>query len=234
MARRTLRKAARIGLRTARQVERYEARLEGLDPDRARFKMLCYLACIPKDFWSAKDADVNHNRDHFEKLVLPYVKSHRKARRYGYGLLLMGDNGSGKSMFLSYILTQMIYRGYTVYYTTMQQLALDISTGFNDHEFARELEEQLRADFVVIDELGKEHDRAEYMQKRLEHLLKSRYDDNDPTLLGTNLSLGDFVEQYHSTIKSMVDGKYSKAVLDTGDFRKAPAAKKRQRMGYTT
>jgi hypothetical protein len=219
-------------LRTARQVERYGGRLEGLDPEKARFRMLCYIACIPKDFWTARKEHVSHNRETFDELVLPYVKRHRTARRYGYGLMFMGDNGSGKSMFISYVLTQMIWRGYTVYYTTMSQLALDLGRGFHDHEFAREHEELLRSDFLAIDELGKEHDRSEFLQKRLEHILKSRYDDHEPTLLGTNLGYGDFCEQYHSTVKSMIDGKYQKTVLESGDFRKTTAAKMRKRMGF--
>lgn len=219
-------------MRTARQVERFEGRLEGLGPDEARFKMHCYIACIPRDFWNVFGESVNHNEDTFNSVIVPYTRRHRKARRYGYGLMLMGDNGSGKSMFISYALTQAIYRGYTVYYTTMAQLALDLSRGFHDHEFGREHEELLKSDFLAIDELGKEHDRAEFLQKRLEHILKSRYDDHDPTLLGTNLSYKDFCEQYYSTIKSMVDGKYQKAILEPGDFRKATAAKMRSRMGY--
>lgn len=219
-------------MRTARQVERFAAKVEGLGPDEAHKRMELYLSCVPRLFWETRARDVKHNRETFDSVIAPYTKRHRRARRNGYGLMLMGDNGSGKTMFMSYVLVQMLFRGYTVFYTTLPQLASDISRGFDDREFGWELDERLRSDFLAIDELGKEHDRSEFVQRRLELILKTRYDDRDPTLLGTNLNYGDFCKVYHASIKSMVDGKFEKRALEPGDFRRTTAARMRRDMGY--
>ena len=56
-----------------------------------------YEACVPQDFWWAKDDDVTNNRLVFDRTVVPYVKKIKTALRNGYGLLFLGDNGVGKT-----------------------------------------------------------------------------------------------------------------------------------------
>jgi DNA replication protein DnaC len=152
--------------------------------------------------------------------------------RSGYGLLFTGDNGVGKTCFISYILTQMIKRGCSVYYTTLPQLDKDIKRGFNDKEADRRLEQYLGSDFVAVDEIGKEHFKAEsFLNTQFELLLKTRHDDGDPTILASNMDYKALAEMYGPSIASMWDGRYVLVPMESGDFRKMLQARTRKDLG---
>lgn len=199
----------------------------------AEYRVACWEACIPKTFWDVTSKDVSHNEEVFNKVVIPYRKRWKKAMKKGYSLLFVGDNGSGKTMFISYLLTQMIKRGLTTYYTTLTQLDIDIKMGFRDNDIALRLEYMLESDFVAIDEIGKESFKTDgYMTTRLEHYLKKRYDDAEPVLLSSNIDIESLCKMYGSTIESMFDGKYRTVSLEPGDFRKSTKARMKRDMGY--
>lgn len=203
------------------------------DDPSVDYFVLCWEACIPKTFWNVVSNDVTHNKQVFRKVVVPYRKRWKVALRNGYSLLFVGDNGAGKSLFTSYILTQMIKRGLSVYYTTLAQLDIDIKKSFRDKEFETRLEQMLESDFLAIDELGKAKFKADdYLSSRLEHLLKKRYDDGDPVLLASNISHDDLCKMYGSTFESMIEGKYRIISLEPGDFRKIAKSKMKKDMGY--
>src|SRR6185436_11388628 len=123
-------------------------------------------------FWDVRGDNFTAQHSALKK-VQRYCARRRRVLSNGYSLLLMGDNGVGKTMLLSYVLTQMIRRGSTVYYTTLAQLDADIKRGFNDVEAERRLEFLLESDFLAVDEIGKEHFKTEsYLNTRLEALLK--------------------------------------------------------------
>lgn len=225
-----------IPVRSELELVRFRAGLaEKLSEEAPQFRYYaaCYEACIPRLFWDTTSADVQHNKAPFRDYVLKYCSKMKVSLRKGYSLLFCGDNGAGKTMFISFVLTQAIRRGRSAYYTTLVQLDIDIKRGFNDKESAARLEFLLTADFVAIDELGKEHYKADsFMTTRLEAFLKQRYDDGDPVLLGTNLAFEPLVQMYGATIESMLEGRYSKVALEAGDFRKTAASKMKADLGF--
>jgi DNA replication protein DnaC len=149
--------------------------------------------------------------------------------------LFHGDNGVGKTMFMAYVLTQMIRRGNTAYYTTLAQLDVDIKRGFKVADAETRLDELLSSDFVAIDEIGKEHYRADsYLNTRLELLMKQRYDDGEPLLMGTNLDFRTLSDMYGASMTSMWEGKYQQVLLESGDFRRSIPARMRKDMGFDT
>jgi DNA replication protein DnaC len=193
----------------------------------------CYEAGVPRTFWNVASGDVKYNREVFERVILRYCAKRRKAQKHGWSLILIGDNGVGKTMFVSFVLTQMIKRGASAYYTTLAQLDVDIKRGFSDSEATTRLESLLSSDFLAIDELGKEHFRSDsYLNIRLELLLKQRYDDGDPTILSTNVAVETLVDMYGPSIASMIEGKYHIVTMESGDFRKSVATKMRKDMGF--
>lgn len=221
-------------MRSAAEVESFRALAEGKSADaQTAYKVACYEACIPKSFWDVSSRSVTHNQGVFRSAIMKYCANRKKAQRNGYSLILIGDNGVGKTMFISYVLTQMIKRGCTAYYTTLAQLDIDIKRGFKDHAGERRLTELLDADFVAVDELGKEHYRSDsYLMTQLELLLKRRYDDGDPMLLASNLDYEKLRDMYGPSMSSMFDGKYHVIQLESGDFRRSIAARMRKDMGF--
>lgn len=221
-------------MRTVAEVENfYQQAVERFkDEARASYYSDCFEACLPKAFWDKTSVDVKRNKKAFRGVVLAYVKRWRIALNHGYGLIFCGDNGTGKTLFLTFILSQMIKRDCSVYYTSIAQLDVDLKSGFTDNKRARRLEKQLDCDFLVLDEMGKEHVKDNsYLRSRLELLLKTRFDNGDPTLLGTNLDLDTLEEHYGSSITSMLRGKYVFVPLICADFREKEAARMRTKMG---
>lgn len=223
-------------MRTPDELERFSIQLaqEGAEDLLASYYGRCYDACIPRLFWDVESSDVTHNTAVFKKVVAKYCAKRKRVMRSGYGLIFTGDNGVGKTMFISYILTQMLKRGCSVYYTTLPQLDLDIKRTFNDKDADRRLGQYLGSDFVAVDELGKEHFKSEsYLNTRLELLLKTRHDDGDPTLLASNMDYRALCEMYGPSLASMWDGRYVTTSMESGDFRKTIQAKTKKDLGIT-
>lgn len=202
------------------------------DP-KHRYDVALYRGCVPSIHWYIRSEDVVHNTDIFQSVVLKYKNKLHKAYENGYGLLFVGDNGNGKTMFGCYVLGRAVRVGYKVYYTTLSDLDYDIKSGFDKPATAELLQYCLNADFLFIDELGKEHFTEKgYLNTRLEALLKNRYDNAFPTLLASNLGEKDLFELYGPTIASMLTGKYKTVEMLGGDYRARKAKDMVKDMGY--
>jgi DNA replication protein DnaC len=189
---------------------------------RSKFISNAYEACIPKDFWKTKPDDVEFNKEVFEAVVLPYVEKLWTARRRGYGLLLLGDNGVGKTMFISYTLAEAIRRhNFSTYYTTIPSLDHWLKRGFSDRTVMERLDYMLTSDFLAIDELGKERTKEgdNWMRLQIERILKDRFDNSLPTLIATNADPEALTKMYGSTIGSILAGKFKQVAMEPGNFR---------------
>jgi len=200
---------------------------------RLRVEVEAFEACVPRDFWKVVPGDIHHNKAAFDDTVRPYCDKLRIARAKGYGLLLLGDNGVGKSVFSSYVLTRAIAIGYTAYYTTLPRLDHELKRGFNDRVAADRLREMLTSDFVALDEMGKEHFKGgdSYMRTQVERILKDRYDDGMPTLIATNASARELKKVYGATLASILTGKYQIVMLEPGDYREQMRKKMERDLG---
>ena len=238
-------------MRTEAEVTEYAQRAEvsivygcrkcaGSDPEckcRERYgrAVAAHEACVPRDFWDIKRKDVTHNVEVFEAVVLKYVKRLDQALRRGYGLAFLGDNGVGKTYFMSYVLMAAIRAGRTAYYTTLPQLDHDIKRGFNDAAIEKRLAWLLTSDFLALDEMGKEHRRgreATYTDTQVERILKQRCDDSLPALLSTNMDHEALLEAYGPTVGSIIGGKFQAVVMQPGDYRNKMSAQMVDDMEY--
>lgn len=205
------------------------------DEEKKRFYMEAFEGCVPIEFWKIKKNDIKQNVDVFKKFILTYCKKLKTAHQKGYGLCLLGNNGVGKTYFISYILTKAIKKGKTVYYTTMPELDFNIKRGFDDYKLSRYLQMLLTSDFLAIDEVGKEktkNGKQTFMDSQVERILKKRFDDAMPVLLGTNLSFHNLSKTYGSTVESIIQGKYQIVQMGEGDYRKVLAREMNKDMRY--
>lgn len=195
-----------------------------------------FEACIPQDFWWINKDEIDHNKDVFKNIVEVYVDNLNKALNRGYSLLFIGDNGVGKTYFISYILIEAIKKKRSVYYTTMPKLDLNIKRSYRkEHTGIDErLQYMLSSDFLAIDELGKERVKEDnkYMDAQIEGILKSRLDDNMPMLLASNMDLESLEEAYGPTVSSMLLGKFQVAIMEPGDYREKMKKRMIEDMGY--
>jgi DNA replication protein DnaC len=205
----------------------------GEDDPRVGYRSRCYEACIPRTFWNVSGDHVTYNTAVFSAVVVRYRKRLRLALQRGYSLLFVGDNGVGKTMFASYLLTQAIKRGFTAYYTTLTQLDGDIKRGFRDREADQRLQAMLESDFLAIDEVGKERFKLDsFTTSQLESLLKRRYDNGEPVILGSNAAHDDLCKMYGATIESMIDGRYQVVSLEPGDCRRSHKTQMKRAMRF--
>lgn len=195
-----------------------------------------YEGCVPQDFWWTRDGDVTNNRAVFDYTVVPYVRKIKTALRNGYGLVFLGDNGVGKTYFISYILMKAIKKGRTVYFTTMPDLDYNIKRGFKNSKIEERLRWMLTSDFLAIDELGKERAKKDstYMDAQVERILKRRLDDSYPMLLATNMDANSLDKAYGATVASMLTGKFQMVTMEPGDFRGNLRKRMVEEMGYDT
>ena len=193
-----------------------------------------YEGCVPQDFWHIQPSDITHNKDIFTQVVLRYVKRLNRALSRGYGLAFLGDNGVGKTYFISYVLMEAIKQGRSVYYTTMPDLDFNIKRGFKDKEIEDRLAWLLTSDFLAIDEMGKERAKADnkYMDAQVERILKRRLDDSNPMLIATNMDLEKMGKSYGATVTSMLAGKFQAVTMEPGDYREKIHEEMTQEMGY--
>lgn len=200
------------------------------------YELQAFEACIPRDFWNVQPKDIEYNRVAFDSFVQPYVGRIKVAHRKGYGLCFSGSNGVGKTMFISYVLTQAIRSGRSAYYTTMLKLDHDIKAGFDDRAARERLEWMLTSDFLAIDEMGKEQFKAlgtnTFTKTQVERILKQRFDESKPVLMATNLGMLGLGKAYGDTILSMVRGKMQNVKMEAGDVRIMNSKRMRDDMGF--
>lgn len=195
-------------------------------------RLAAFEACIPLDFWDVPESDIFSNRKIFDEVVLPYCKKMHRARRRGYGLLFLGDNGVGKTLFLSFTLMRAIRMGYTAYYTTLPQLDYDTKCGFKDGKAFDRLRWLLTSDFLAVDEMGKEKFKSgdSYIRTQIERILKDRFDNSLPVLLASNANMSSLESTYGTSLTSILIGKYRSVTLESGDFRERLGERMRKEM----
>lgn len=200
------------------------------------FEVEAFEACIPQDFWYTRSKDITHNTKVFNKYVRRYVKRMSVVQRRGYGLLFSGSNGVGKTMFISYVLSNAIRRGRSAYYTTLLGLDHDLKRGFDDPEARERLDLMLTSDFLGLDEMTKEVfksiDKPTWLRTQVERILKQRFDENRPVLMATNASGAQVHEVYGTTIASLIEGKYQTLFMEPGDVRRSLGKRMGSDMGW--
>lgn len=109
---------------------------------------------------------------------------------HGRGFLLYGKNGNGKSLMACLVLKRCAELGHSIYWATFNQL-LDLYTeGFGSREDRHWFDAQVRsARVLVLDDIGKEHQRRTIAVSALDHVLRTRIQGGLTTLITTNLGL---------------------------------------------
>lgn len=190
---------------------------------REKYRLIsnAYTSCIPMNFWDVLERDITNNVAAFNNILVPYSRNLKKALRNGYGLLFVGDNGVGKTHFISWLLMLALSKNRTAYYTRMMELDSNIKRGFKDDEIEKRLRWMLTSDFLAIDELGKERAKScnTYTDSQVERIIKQRIDDGMPTLLASNMDIDSLGEAYGPTVESMITGKFRVVIMEPGDFR---------------
>lgn len=162
-----------------------------------------------------------------KKSILSIMKNLEEFKEMGYGLVLHGGKGTGKTMIGSEILKAAIRNGYSARYEFFPSIVETLADRDFKASDARRLSEANVAnpDFLVLDELGKEFSGHKHFGKQdisrfLEiNVLKKR--SNKSTILISNLDEGleGFKKEYGQFVVSVIKSKLKIINMEGMDFR---------------
>lgn len=140
-------------------------------------------------------------------------------------LYFYGPVGTGKTFLLSAIAKGVLDKGYTVLYQTAPDL-VDFLVQYafmypSDRKGAEDRRNYIfSCDLLVIDDLGSERTNDQVISALFE-VINGRLIAGRPTIISSNLELGELAEVYDQRIASRIQGDYLAFAFYGGDLRKS-------------
>lgn len=153
----------------------------------------------------------NNLKNYSEKLVNGIEKK---------GLILVGNNGVGKTHLACSIANKLIENGTPVIYGTLINLLAELRNSYDTDNNISEMEIiklYENVDLLIIDDLGKEKP-SEWGLEKLFTIVNSRYENNLPVIITTNYNQNALVERLIlngeiETAKSIISRLYEMCYL---------------------
>lgn len=144
--------------------------------------------------------------------------------RTSESLLFMGDTGLGKTHLTLSITYELLNQGYDVIYGAAYNLFSDMeSEHFGAHTNTK-YDAAINCDLLVIDDLGGEF-VSPYIQSLLYNIINTRDLSGKPTIINTNLSMGEIASKYTPRVASRLI-KYTAKKFIGNDIRQIKAMQK--------
>ena len=121
------------------------------------------------------------------ELMKKYVENFDRFKEMGYGMLLYGSVGTGKTFAAAEVVNALIDKGYTCLMTNFSRI---MNTMWSKEDKQEYLDEFNQYELLVIDDLSAER-QTEFMQDFVFQVIDARYRANLPLILTTNLSLSE-------------------------------------------
>lgn len=153
----------------------------------------------------------NNLKDYSEKLLKGIEKK---------GLILVGNNGIGKTHLACSIANKLIENGTPVIYGTLINLLAELRNSYDTDNNISEMEIiklYENVDLLIIDDLGKEKP-SEWGLEKLFTIINGRYENNLPVIITTNYNQNSLLERLSlngeiETAKSIISRLYEMCYL---------------------
>lgn len=172
--------------------------------------------------------NLNYKFDNFSsntsnKKVLDNLKNYSEKLVNGIekkGLVLVGNNGVGKTHLACSIANKLIENGTPVIYGTLINLLAELRNSYDTDNNISEMEIiklYENVDLLIIDDLGKEKP-SEWGLEKLFTIINSRYENNLPVIITTNYNQNSLTERLSlngeiETAKSIISRLYEMCYL---------------------
>lgn len=140
-------------------------------------------------------------------------------------LLFMGDTGLGKTHLTLAITYELLNRGFDVIYGAAYNLFSEMETEHFSGHTNTKYNAAINCDLLVIDDLGGEF-VSPYIQSLLYNIINTRDLSGKPTIINTNLAMGDIAARYTPRVASRLI-KYTAKKFIGSDIRQLKALEKK-------
>jgi DNA replication protein DnaC len=155
---------------------------------------------IPQRFWFVERGEII---EEVRGIIDNYIRNLDENLDKGEGLLMWGPNGTGKTSAAIYIGMEVRRRGATVYFVQAERLRASVLEKEMFDDELTVMERARAVDFLILDDLGKEHPGETGFSERLfENLFRERIAARKTTVVTTNLSVEVLRETY---VRSMLE-----------------------------
>ena len=158
---------------------------------------------IPRRHFAITNLDWNGEDKEQYNIISAFAKFGAKVRDNGYGLIIRGPYGTGKSYAASYVMKMAMYRLFNHPHDAVQDALYISATDFvkavlrNDHETE---DRATNGRILVLDDLGKESRNLQndsgWAASILTNLVKYRTEHMLHTIITTNLSRDQLLHRY--------------------------------------
>lgn len=157
------------------------------------------LMRIPRRFWEVTFDQIEPSA---QVVIRNYLQNLGQMLDNGDGLLLWGPNGRGKTSAAAFVAKEVRRTGASVLMATAASL-LDSVLQKTEVEGGLLIELARTVDFLLIDDLGKEHaSKSGFSDRVFENLLRERGSNRLTTWITTNMGRDGLAERYkHSMME---------------------------------
>lgn len=183
-------------------------------------------------------ADIADTGHEGVKAVVEYVSNHQAYRAQGFGLVLSGGRGTGKTLLLQLLGKALIAEGVDCYSVTFSDMIDAFAEGWRNRDTSKWFAKRIRnAGVLLIDDLGRERNKGPESvgDNMLETITRYRTASLMPTLLTTNLTEHQVHTGYGGHTMSLLSESAIFVTVPGGDFReqKKQRAKAERDAGLT-
>lgn len=156
----------------------------------------------PKILREAKLSEFYPEKERLEikKYIKEFISNYNK-KEITKGLYLHGSFGSGKSYIISALLNELSKKGTKCVNVYFPSLLRSLKESFEN--FEDKINEIIKADVLLLDDIGAEKNTEWSRDEILGTILQYRMDNNLPTFFTSNLSIEELEDHLKITSKSM-------------------------------
>ena len=160
---------------------------------------------IPRRFWTAEYGEIHEGS---RQRLDPFLKGIKRALSAGYGMVLWGNNGVGKTATASVCMKEARRVGKTAYFITMSRLIEDSIRRTMYNESLLVIDRCRQVDLLVVDDVGKENvdftKEKDTTEAMFEDLIRERNSNRRSSIVTTNLSPDNVIKRYGASFGRML------------------------------
>lgn len=138
------------------------------------------------------------------RFCMDYAKNFSTAST---GIFMFGGTGLGKTMLSGCIANELLKKGVSVAFDSIQNYLRDIENEHFGRADGNTLQILLNADLTILDDLGSEF-TSQFNSASIYNIINSRLNMGKPTIVSTNLSLDELSQKYDDRIISRLTGMF--------------------------